>query len=479
MIDFIKSTLFMKFKFLGTYIPYLLIGILLLPFFVTCLFAHPTYDDYWVYTVYQDLGLWGAIKHWYISWTGRYSAMFIALASSPLNLEQLDYYGIHCLIYFILFFLALFCTLSRMFSKLNKKEFGFLILGFSYLLLLYLPSSFEFFYYLAVVYNYNIAFICIGIILTLLSEEAIFESKIRFVIIVLLLIFATGINEISSLIIVFFAFVLITLSLLKRKPNKLGIIRLAIISFILIVSSTILLFAPGNFNRMNVYPKVDVIVPISVSIKNALIYCLYNLKSLIVQGPFLLLLIPAFYLKTKYNDLFIVISKNRIYLLIWVISVSLVYYMIALMAVIGYKTSTSLPQEMATPQIRNFQLLYFLMVFPLTFALILDFFRVPTFKSTNLISCIFIIFISFYTLTSKNTIANTIIDLKENGPQSCDEQTKAIYDHCKRNQGADILVSKIKNTSNILKCYEFQKDSSNLYNQFFANYHNVKSIKLK
>jgi hypothetical protein len=469
----------MKSKFLGTNIPYILLGMLILPFLVICLFAHPTYDDYWVYTVYQDLGLWGAIKHWYLSWTGRYSALFIALASSPLNLKQLDYYGIHCLIYFILFILALYFTLSKIFPKLNKKEFGFLILGFSFLLLFYLPSSFEFFYYLAVFYNYNIAFIFIGIILSLLSEKAIFESKFRFVLIIISLILAIGINEITSLIIVFFTISLVALTILKRTVNRLDVIRLAILSLVLIVSNSILLFAPGNFNRINVYPKVDVIVPLSISIKNALIYCMYNLKSIIIQGPFLLLLIPSMYLKSKYNDLFIVIAKNRIYLFIWVFSVSLVYYMIALMAIIGYKTTTSLPQEMATPQIRNFQLLYFLMVFPLTFALILDYFRVPTFKSTNLISGIFIIFISFYTLTSKNTISNTIIDLKENGPQSCDEQTKAIYDHCKRNQGADILVSKINNTSNILKCYEFQKDSSNLYNQFFANYHNVKSIKLK
>ena len=44
---------------------------------------------------------------------------------------------------------------------------------------------------------------------------------------------------------------------------------------------------------------------------------------------------------------------------------------------------------------------------------------------------------------TSNTISNTIIDLNENGPQSLDIQTKAIYDQCKKNQGADIFVSKI------------------------------------
>jgi hypothetical protein len=149
-----------------------------------------------------------------------------------------------------------------MFPKLKRKEFGFLLLGFSFLLLFYLPSSFEFFYYLAVVYNYNIAFICIGIILTLLSEEAIFDSKIRFVIIVLLLIFAIGINEISSLIIVFFAFVLITLSLLKRTFNRLDIIRLAIISIVIIW-----LWLPKKVNYSNIIycrPDLEYITPFNI-----------------------------------------------------------------------------------------------------------------------------------------------------------------------------------------------------------------------
>jgi hypothetical protein len=459
----------------GSYLPYLLCIALIVPFFVIGLYTHPSYDDYWVYSAYQEKGVWGCIKHWYSIWTGRYSALFISLVTHPLIFKRIDLHGTYSCISLILTFLSLLLLFAKMFPELSKKNLGWLFLAVVFLLLYYLPSSYEFFYLHPVVYNYNVWLFFTTAAVWLIDSRNFYQSNLKYGVLALLLFVAVGINEMLSLILLFFAVVLIFLRHYQQKIKKQESLLQAGIVLVLIGSMAVSFLAPGNFSRQE-YFYVDK-VPLAVSIKMCLTYCIHTVKNLLMNGPFLLLILPAFALRSTIHKVFSPVTRNGWLLLLWLTGVAALFFAMAFMVFYGSGTLSEDPARMVHARISNFLLLYLLMILPLTFALVIDYFQVKK----PVISIGFMIpllgYLALNTVASKNTISKSVIELRSHVVQDHDAEMKAIYELCKRNQGKDIVIPPIQNRPSSVLCLDVQPDPEYLYNRFFAEYHGIKSIR--
>lgn len=463
----------------GTFLPYLLCIVLILPFFITGLYSHPSYDDYWVAIAHDEKGVWGCISHWYSIWTGRYSALFISLVTHPLVYKRIDLHGTYSCISLVLTFLSILVLLSKMFPGLSRKNLGWLFLGVVFLLLNYLTSSYEFFYLHPVVYNYTVWLFFTAAAVWLIDSKNFKHSTIKYGLLALLIFIAVGINEMLSLILLFFAVVLIFLSRYKQKiTKKENRLQIAIL-IVLLASMAISFLAPGNFARHDYI--LDYIhaekVPIAFTLKNCFTYCIYLVKYLLLNGPFLLLVLPAFKLRNSLHQFFTPITRNGWLLLTWIVGVAALFYAMAFMVLQGSGTLSPEPLRMVHYRISNFLLLYIFMILPLTFAMVIDFFQV---KIPDLAFGFMVPLVGYLvlnTFTSRNAISKSVIELRSNVLQAHDAEMNGIYELCKRNQGKDIVIPPIQNRPNSVLCFDLLSDSTNLYNKFFAEYHGIKSIR--
>ncbi|HXP52085.1 MAG TPA: hypothetical protein VN922_19170, partial [Bacteroidia bacterium] len=243
-----------------------LLIVILLPFFILSFYNHPYADDLFVTYMEWKYGLWGSIKYWYTSVSGRYFSLTIE-SLNPIKFGAYWAYKLNAIILIILLLVSIYWLSGKLFKSLGRSgKIGitFLIV-FPFIMLM--PDV-----YAGIFYQNTICQIFLPEIMTvfllgcIISYYTSTNKKTYFILSCILAIAIIGSYEINmvyvDLVIALIAFIRI----LKRK-NLTYIVALLIVCF---VFSIIEIRAHGNSTRAYFFfPNQH---NFSYSIREAVIY---------------------------------------------------------------------------------------------------------------------------------------------------------------------------------------------------------------
>jgi Family of unknown function (DUF6056) len=237
----------------------LLLVCFLFPLLWLSQYNYPSGDDYLAFFQAHRMGTLGAVKWWYHNWNGRYTAFFLQ-SLFPEHSVWLAAYRIIPIALLLGGFACLFYFMRAQFGTGFGKRALFTLSACTYIFLVSLtPDMASGFYWLATNIQYLGAVFISLLILTLYIdlERATRPSTrgVLLVVVIILIGFLAGLNEISML---FFIGTVSSVSLFQlikfKKPPILGLILLAVgIPFTLCA-----FLAPGNFVRASkMSPEAD------------------------------------------------------------------------------------------------------------------------------------------------------------------------------------------------------------------------------
>ncbi|WP_417204658.1 DUF6056 family protein [Acetoanaerobium sticklandii] len=380
---------------------YVVLSILLLPFFVNHIYNAPTADDYWYANYVSELGFIGTQLYYYFKWSGRYiSTLFLTV--NPLVFNSYKTYGIASFIYNISLILSLLYFFKVLFHKYEIKLSAFLISLITYFIYISgAPNISEGFYWMAGYVNYGVP-LMLSVLSFGIYLDKRFSSFWRIFLVSLLNILSVGCNETWMLLTLYTQFAFLTLGYIKhKKVDK----ELLIIFLITSVAGAIALFAPGNTVRAQRFPKKHLFIR---TISNSILYSIvYSFRFLKLQFLLTLILftpeiskLPIFNFSNK-KDIKLVLIFNFFFMFL--------LFLPALWS-IGNK-----------PPTRTINMGYFVFIFVFTFFYIINlqfygdkFSKFIQKIKKNYKSIAFVCFVLLVSLTSVNT---SYYDMLIIGPQ--------------------------------------------------------------
>lgn len=226
----------------------------IVPFLILAFFCHPAYDDFCsaVGTLKAGFIEWQRVM--YVGITGRYFNMAI-LYFSPLNAGSFVGYKVLALLIILLLFVSIFYFLDALF----KSNIGLLdkLIGAGFLLAVFsnqMPDVTEAYYLMTARNAYQLPNVLtlFFFALVLRSSEKSKRAQRLVTILCCFLIFAiVGCSENAMLILALFVFP-ITINLWLEKSEQRG--TWLIFSIVVIVCAGIVIAAPGNVVRTQLFP---------------------------------------------------------------------------------------------------------------------------------------------------------------------------------------------------------------------------------
>lgn len=231
----------------------ILLTLLFIPFLVLFNYVHPIADDLAFVHQSQNTSIINIFKNVYSNWNGRYSGNIFVLLF-PISLDNLLLYRGALIGHFLLFVLALnFFVKSVLYSVSKSKTWVVSLLG----VLTYLsiaPSLSESFYWYtsAVYYQFSLILFLTLFALTInhTNQKYIVNQYFHKTVSIGLLFVLIGINESMAIItpLIFLGFVVY--GHLIKTNNKWYLTLLFLIAFVL---ACVVVFSPGNENRISTY----------------------------------------------------------------------------------------------------------------------------------------------------------------------------------------------------------------------------------
>ena len=225
--------------------------ILILPYIILFFYAHPQSDDYSFAILRNDLDVFAFVKHLYLTWSGRYFAMFLG-ALNPWVYKSVLGYQISLLFYFLIFYSSIhFFLKSLLNNSINKRKLHIFSLFSLFLFMQTSPDLYEIFYWYPGVSAYQISF---SVFLLFLAQILRFVNnaitKPIFIIAIILLSFIlAGLSELFIPIMIF----TFTYFIVFYKHWAITKRRAMIFAFsIYFLFSLLFLISPGNLERLNV-----------------------------------------------------------------------------------------------------------------------------------------------------------------------------------------------------------------------------------
>ncbi|MEZ5173346.1 MAG: DUF6056 family protein [Bacteroidia bacterium] len=221
----------------------------LLPFAWLALHGMASSDDYYDYMLLQKHGLWGAMKHYYLNWSGRVSSYFLVFLLNPLKWGESTGPAFTNILSLIMLVFSSW-WLAHVYRKITQST-GNNIPVFSVILcflLMYIPRPVEliFWFTASMAYLSGVFFISAWLYLYFNSINTVFRKIIY---VALPFIIGAG-SEINVLL-----FACILFILLRRDNFKNKLILASISAFA--AGSALELFSPGSRVRMNYFSGVE------------------------------------------------------------------------------------------------------------------------------------------------------------------------------------------------------------------------------
>lgn len=213
------------------------------------LFNYPSGDDYgYAYRIARD-GFWNSFVDTYLSWSGRYVATILSFIN-PLLIGGEDWlFSAYSIFMILAFVVSTFFFMYQLLYGINKCGFFLATSLIICVLFAGMPSFFECFYWFSAYISYVVPLILILMFLGLylfcernISQLSIFSRSSIYVILLGIVVFVNGCNE---LVLIAMNCIIVLLIILNKKEKLLWILLMASV-----VSSIAMVGAPGNFARL-------------------------------------------------------------------------------------------------------------------------------------------------------------------------------------------------------------------------------------
>jgi len=241
--------------------------VLFIPFLLLCFFTHPQNDDFNYSLKTITLGYLGANICWYKFWSGRYFSTAL-LSMNPLVVRDFGVYKLVTAGTIILVLYAFYFFVNRMFSTiLEKKKIVIISLALFILYLARMPSLVQGFYFMTSAVTYQSGNILFLIICGYLFRIRKFSDQQRNILITLILsalIFASaGTNEVNMVLTLEICVLCFLWDyIVHRRMNVL----LAVATSTSIISTAIVVLAPGSGRRFETTRHLDLISALQSSL---------------------------------------------------------------------------------------------------------------------------------------------------------------------------------------------------------------------
>lgn len=251
----------------------LIVGLLILlfPFFGLIRYVFPQGDDFFFAYKVDELGVISFLEYTYFNWSGRYSSMFLG-ALDPLAFKSIFLLRIELLLFMVFNFFSIFLLIKALLkpSTSSKKILIFSLVFFT-IFLNAAPDTFELLYWYPSVTAYllGLSLLCIFVANMFFVASDRLKPTIYIILNSLIAIISIGLLELFIIPIILSLLLNIYGKYKNQKPIKSEIIIL----IFGIISSVIVVAAPGNFVRMQVESQMNIVIGIYLAIKS-MIYIL-------------------------------------------------------------------------------------------------------------------------------------------------------------------------------------------------------------
>ncbi|MFZ4799793.1 MAG: DUF6056 family protein [Bacteroidia bacterium] len=268
--------------------------IVIVPLIILSFDVYPATDDFGFAASLRENDIWSISKSIYFTMDNRLFGNFLTLLFC--NSDSLIIHRIQFIVFILIFFSSIyfmFTEINKRFIKSDKTIILVLFTIFSFVFVAYNPGINEaFFWYPGVaVWSSSIVFFNILIIFTLRYLTSKKNKTIYFILMSFIMFILTSQNEIMFLLMFLISVILIYFYFHKKGANfKPQIIFLL---FILAIGAAIVLFGPGNYERLKFISDKQPVSFLNVIISNGLLYRkLFFLSDVLIINA---LLLPFYY----------------------------------------------------------------------------------------------------------------------------------------------------------------------------------------
>lgn len=254
-------------------------------------FAHPQTDDLCAYDDIRDLGYANTIAHIYHTWTGRYFYITVegAILAQMDLIEDFWLVGICTMAVLLLSMFAFVCTVTR--GAVSRWRAAGLTIGLFTIYCAILPTPARAFYWLTGAATNQLVLILIFFAFALLLRDPTPMGKFKRAVLIIVssLLMAAAIGTYDNTIPVLDGILLgaAAVALYTRNPRRL---QFSIVLIVALISSAVVMLAPGNEVRAAFFEKAPLLQAIDYSITNSLKWLIPTLLSPILLIASLLFL---------------------------------------------------------------------------------------------------------------------------------------------------------------------------------------------
>jgi hypothetical protein len=447
----------------------------LAPHIVLSWFAEFTTDDYLVHT--PGYNFWQVQVHWYMTWTGRYSAAFFELLIHPIRYGNLGYLWIIALLaqFFFLFSLNFFIK-SLLFGI--SKSFRFFIFSIVTLQCYWLlPSSAEAFYWIAGIVTYQLG-LCFNLIFfgILLGRTTSFSIKSK-IILILLAVIIPGTCEINLLVFcAVLGAVLVFRFYKEREINRF----LLLLFFVGVLFSLFSILSPGNTLRSAVLEKAPGVKTddLFFTIIGILTIAKEQMMQLLLHSP--LLITSILFLSSLKLSEFKPVKKPTLIQAVLFLFVAFGVYCFLHFPFVYKEGVTIVPGRIFNVTSIFFIICWFIFLSLVWFSLTTEN-EVENGNKSNNFYILMLLFLGCFCLSQllmPNKIQNAWRDLLSGDAQKYSQQVKERIKNIENSKGKNLLVAPLDKMPYSICVGDIEPDSIHWTNQAVAGYFNLASIKI-
>ena len=248
--------------------------IIIFPFFALLFFVFPQSDDYFFAVKIQELGVFEFVKDMYFNWSGRYFSMFLG-AIDPFTINSILLYRLSIFLIHISVIITLYKLLRTIIKKSVSRLYIIIFtLLFHIIFLNGVIDIYELLYWYPSVSSYTLGFPLFLILITLYLKKQL--NKIRNIYYVTFTSITTliliGLHELFIIPTVLFFLITLVNNYYNKREYKFGIPSL----LSAIISSSIVILAPGNYTRANLIDNsFNILSTLYLIIKGSILIIVY------------------------------------------------------------------------------------------------------------------------------------------------------------------------------------------------------------
>lgn len=448
-------------------------GLLLItitPFLLLSSYVQPQSDDFTIHAVMQNYGFFEAQVQWYLSWTGRYFAHFIASLIHPMSYGVFGGFKVISIAWILVFTFAAWYFVSAFTSK------WFSLFPLALLLAVYfwqLPSPAEAFYWIPATMSYQLGLVLQMLFFGLFQRQP--TSNIGKAILVFLALMIPGTSEINLIV---FNGVLASILWFKFLNRDSIPKQLLLLFGLVIMMSLVSVLSPGNSARSATMGEINAQLPLhdlAFTFKGGLSQTKILLFNLFGRSPLLLFTFILILIRPSLN----ILQRTRITFfqicLFWAAALAL---LIMLYLPFIYQTGTiDMPGR-----VLNVISFYFITVWAIGILITSDYFLGKHLQSNPTLTSVAVGIIFIFCLLQMILIPNKIEHAwgdKLSGQAAAYQQEILARElFLDTSKGKDVVVKELQSKPSTIFLTDIEPDANNWKNQAYVRYYGLKSLVL-